>query len=730
MQSTNPADLDELISLGARYAELNNVDGMIDICWQILKKYPKKHQYRQILVHSLFSKEQFENALTELEPLLASGVEAEWANTFSGLCHSKLGEHEKALNFFNKSLEAQETFDAFLNRGNTLKQLGRLDDAAEDYRAAIKINGKAPEAWNNLGVVLMDQSSFSEAIRNFDQAVKLSPNYVDAFLNKGNALLAVKSFDHAFHLFQKLSDTSKNVPRVWLNFSFYFRETGDLKAALDCLERALALDSNYPKAWFNKGAILERSGRSIEAEKCYVKAVELDPDYAFIDGEILHSRMANCNWADFDKTLSKIKQRISEDRDVSNPFPILACIDDPALQLLVAKRWVKSKYPSLRSTNQKQKKFAHRRLKVGYFSADFHNHATAFLIGELIASHDKSKFEIYAFSYGPSTNDEMQIRLKNAFEHFLDIRFSSDDQIVEMCSNFELDVAIDLKGFTQDARPSIFTKSLAGIHINFLGYPGTLGSDNYDYIVADHVLIPESLQHCYQEKIIYMPVSYQCNDSQRLFPGSLHSREEYGLSEGDFVMCCFNNCYKITPKMFDTWLCILKARSGTVLWLLSDNEEAKRNLWNRAESLGVDIRRIIFTGRVPLAVHLARYRLGDVFLDTFPYGAHTTASEALWMGLPLVTLRGSTFASSVGASLLTALRLPNLIADNESQYQAKVCELIDKPDKLVSARDKLSVERSSLALFSGIRFARDFERALSIAHSRFADGLEAKTFQV
>ena len=284
MQSTNPADLDELISLGARYAELNNVDGMIDICWQILKKYPKTHQYRQILVHSLFSKEQFENALTELEPLLASGVEAEWVNTFSGLCHSKLGEHEKALNFFNKSLEAQETFDAFLNRGNTLKQLGRLDDAAEDYRAAIKINGKAPEAWNNLGVVLMDQSSFSEAIRNFDQAVKLSPNYVDAFLNKGNALLAVKSFDHAFHLFQKLSDTSKNVPRVWLNFSFYFRETGDLKAALDCLERALALDSNYPKAWFNKGAILERSGRSIEAEKCYVKAVELDPDYAFIDG--------------------------------------------------------------------------------------------------------------------------------------------------------------------------------------------------------------------------------------------------------------------------------------------------------------------------------------------------------------------------------------------------------------------------------------------------------------
>lgn len=730
VRSENPADLDELISQGARHAELGNLDGMIDICRQILVKYPKRHEYRQILVHTLFAKEQFELALEELSCLKKENFQLEWTNTFAGLCNAKLGRHENALMFFNESLQVKETFEGFLNRGNVLKELGRLQDAAQDYQSALKVNQVMPEVWNNLGVVLMEQSKFADAISNFDRALKLSPKYLDASLNKGNALIGLKIYNAAFKIFKQLSITSKHVPRVWLNFSFYFRELSDLNAALDCLDRALALDPNYSKGWFNKGAILERSGHSTEAEKCYARAVELDPDYAFIDGEVLHSRMVNCNWYNFDKNLCNIRRKISEDKEVSNPFPMLACIEDPAMQLLVAKKWVARKYSSIRSITSRARKTPKGRLKVGYFSADFHNHATAFLINELILSHDKSKFEIYAFSYGPSLNDEMQIRLKGAFEHFIDVRFLGDDQVADLCANLGLNVAIDLKGFTQDARPTMFSRNLADLHINFLGYPGTLGSLNYDYIVADEIVIPKNMQHCYLEKIIYMPVSYQCNDSQRLFPGVLHCREEYGLKDKDFVICCFNNSYKITPAIFDTWLSILETRQRAVLWLLSDNEEVKRNLLMRAKSVGVDVLRIVFTGRMSLAGHLARYRLADLFVDTFPYGAHTTASEALWMGLPLVTLRGNTFASAVAASLLKALGLESLITDNHTQYQARIYTLIDNPNELTSIKEKLSSNRHSSALFSGVRFARDFESALSTAHTWFTDGLDSQSFYV
>ena len=729
MPDKNPLDLDELISLGARYADQNNSDGIIEVCRKILKSYPQKLEYRQVLVHSLFSKEDFEGTLRELQPLLKSNFEIGWSNIFLGLAYSKLGQHEKALNAFNTSLEAEKTFDALLNRGNTLKHLSRLDDASQDYRAALEINGESQEAWNNLGVVFMEQSNFSSAIRYFDQALKLSPTYMDALLNKGNALLGLKEFERALKIYQELSCTSQGVPKVWLNFSFYFSETGDLESALHCLDRALGLDPNYSKAWFNRGAILERSGQSKEAERSYSRASELNPDYDFIDGEILHSRMTNCNWSNFDETLSKIKKRISEGRPVSSPFPILASIDDPAIQLLVAKKWVQSKYSSVRLAKGKSNKRTSGRLKVGYFSADFHNHATAFLISELIESHDRSKFEIFAFSYGPELNDEMRTRLKYAFEHFIDVRLFSDDQISDICKDRGLNIAIDLKGFTQDGRPSIFTRDLADVHINFLGYPGTLGSTNYDYIVADHVLIPKHLQHYYQEKIIYMPVSYQCNDSQRIFPGVTCSREEFGLRDQDFVMCCFNNSYKITPSIFDTWLRILKTESTAVLWLLSDSQEVKENLWLRAQSRGVDSKRIVFTERATLARHLARYRLADIFLDTFPYGAHTTASEALWMGLPLVTLRGRTFASAVGASLLSALGLHDLITASVDNYEARVSELLHNTDDLAMIRGKLAKCRAS-ALFSGQRFARDFECALITAYSRAAAGLDALSFEV
>jgi predicted O-linked N-acetylglucosamine transferase (SPINDLY family) len=725
-----PPDLEKLIKLGVKYSEENNIEGFIDICRKILERSPENFEYRQVLVHYLFCKEDIAGALRELEPLKQNNLLVGWAFTLEGLCFSKLGQHENALNAFSKSLEIERTFDTVLNRGNALKHLGRLEEASQDYLAAVKLNRKSPEPWTNLGAVLIEQSKFAEALAHLDEAIKLKPNHVDALLNKANALLGLKRFEDAQNLYQELICITPKVPKLWLNVAMYFQEVGDLKGALKSIDRAIALDDKYSKAWFNRGVILERLGHSSEVEECYVKAVELNPDYEFIDGEILYSRMTNCNWEGFDGALETITRKIKEDKPVSTPFTILATIDDPELQLLAAKKWVERKRLSSQLPRVSTKKELSDRIKLGYFSADFHNHATAFLISELIESHDKSKFEVFAFSFGPQLDDQMRNRLTRAFEHFIDIRFFSDNQVADFCKDRGLNIAVDLKGYTQDSRPSLFAQNLADLHINYLGYPGTLGSSNYDYIIADRVLVPEHLQNLYSEKIMYMPGSYQCNDSHRICPELFTSREELGLSPEDFVMCCFNNVYKITPEIFDTWLNILKLLPSSVLWLLTDSEEVKKRLWARTKSFGIDPKRLLFAGRRPLAEHLSRYRCADVFLDTFPYGAHTTASEALWMGLPVVTLKGNTFASSVGASLLNVLGLGGLITLDLTQYQATVLSLFNNPEELVRVKAKLSMEHRSSCLFSGKQFAADFERGLSTAIARSAAGMPPQTFWV
>jgi predicted O-linked N-acetylglucosamine transferase (SPINDLY family) len=339
-------------------------------------------------------------------------------------------------------------------------------------------------------------------------------------------------------------------------------------------------------------------------------------------------------------------------------------------------------------------------------------------MAELFERHDKSKFEIIGFSFGPQVEDEMRTRVSRSMDRFIDVRTQSDEEVMQLSRELEIDIAVDLKGFTQDSRTGIFIGRAAPIQVSYLGYPGTMGASCIDYLVADRTLIPvESRQH-YSEKIVYLPDSYQVNDSRRVIAANSPTRSEEGLPEKGFVYCCFNNNYKITPSVFDLWMRILNRVEGSVLWLLEDNPSAGVNLRQEAARRGVSRERLIFARRLPLAEHLARHQLADLFLDTLPCNAHTTASDALWAGLPVLTQMGEAFAGRVAASLLGAVGLPEMVAATKVEYEALAVELALDRSRMKTIKDRLQKNRLTAPLFDAATYARNLESAYTAMYER------------
>ena len=433
--------------------------------------------------------------------------------------------------------------------------------------------------------------------------------------------------------------------------------------------------------------------------------------------------MMACDWDGLDENLAAHAAAIRAGNRVTTPFPLLGLSDDPALQKQAAQIYTTAKCPRSSVLGPFRARKPGEKIRLGYYSADFHNHATAWLIAELFESHDRSRFELTAFSFGPEQQDEMRRRISSAFDHFLDARALSDRDIARLSRERGIDIAVDLKGHTQDSRPGIFAEGCAPLQIQYLGYPGTMGGDYMDYVVADKIVIPPGSEAGYVEKILRLPHSYQANDSRRKISDRMFTRAEMGLPDSGFVFCCFNNNYKILPEIFASWMRILKAVDGSVLWLLEDNALAAENLRKLAEAHGVDPGRLIFAGRLPLEEHLARHRLADLFLDTWPYNAHTTASDALWAGLPLLTRAGSSFASRVAASLLHAVGLPGLITSSVEDYESLATTLAKDPARLVALRKTLMDNRATASLFDGKLIARHLEAAYEAIQARHLSGL-------
>lgn len=666
------------------------------------------------------------------------------------------GHLEKSKEVSLKLLEMdQDNFDALYLLGIISFHLKEYQQSFKFLDKAIIINSNIPDLYNIYSLVLCQVNNFKEALKYLDKAIDIKPNYFDAFYNKGNVYFHLNEYDKSIENYKKsLSINPKNKDAL-NNLGNVYNETKSYINALDCYEKALGIDTNNSLAFYNKGKVLKALNRLDEAIISYNKAIELnknfseayknlgnlfldkkkyneaifnhkialkiDPNITFLGGTIIQSKCSICDWTDIENDKIILENNILSEKKFSNPFPVISLIDSPSLQKKVSEIFVKDLSNNIKKI-EKYKYKQNKKIRLGYFSSDFHSHATSHLMVELFEYHNKDKFEIYAFSFGKNDNSEIRNRLNKSFDKFFDVSLKSNDEIINICNENNIDIAIDLKGFTDNNRFGLFIQRCAPIQISYLGYPGTTGCNTMDYLIADSVLISDQNRKFYTEKIIYMPNSYQINESKKKISTKKFTRKDFGLNEDSFVFCCFNQTYKILPEIFNLWVKILKNVENSIIWLLSDNKISELNLKKEFNKNGIDVERIKFAQRLPLDEHLKRHSLADLFLDTYPCNAHTTASDALRTGLPLITLSGQSFASRVSASLLVSLDLNELITDNQDDYVNLAVKLAKNNELLNEIRNKLKENIKNKSLFNSKLFTKNIEIAFEKVYENYSKG--------
>lgn len=663
---------------------------------------------------SLAASKNFSLALDAIDKALKLGeMNAEaWNN--KGAILKELTRYSDALEAYKKALELKPDFaEALYNQGITFAAMEDHQSALGFFDRAIIINPDYFAARNNKGVSLSKLMRHEEALECYNQSLRIQPNYVEALINKAATLTYLKRFDEAANILGKVIESQPSNVSALLNQGLIFYQVKKIDAALTYFQRATKLSPENAEAWCNMGIALNDLKQFEKAIPAYEIALKLNPDREFLRGNYLGAKMHICDWSNFSNSLNEINEQIEKGQKAIMPFPYLALTESEELHRKATEIWVQSKHPPRNELPPMPQRSAKNKIRLGYFSADFRNHPVANLIVELFETHNKNNFEIFGFSFGVDDQSEMRKRIVNAFDKFIDVQKLSDKEVAMMARDFEIDIAIDLTGLTADARLDVFAHRAAPVQINFLGYPGTLGAEYIDYIIADRILIPKEAQQHYAEKVLYLPNSYQPNDTKRKISGKAFTRADAGLPESGFIFCSFNNNFKITPDTFSGWMRILKAVEDSALWLLEDNPLAAANLSKEAAKYGVNPNRLIFARRLPLPDHLARHKLADLFLDTSPYGAHTTTSDALWAGLPVLTKIGQSFAGRVAASLLTAVDLPELITQSQDEYEALAIELATNPLKLAHIKTKLVNNRNNSNLFNVGQFTQQIENLYS-----------------
>jgi len=624
---------------------------------------------------------------------------------------------EKAVSASNNNIEALLILSTCYNHDENFSEV------LSTCNKIIAIEPNNVAALNNRGLALEHFSRFAEAIDSYERATTLDPNYSEPYINRGNALRKLNRYDEAFAAYDKALALKPDLESAWLGRGNVFYNLKRYDEAIAAYDKALSLKPDLEDAWCGRGDIFNNLKRYDEAFVAYDKAFSLKPELTGVEGFRLLARMHLCDWSNYDAESSHLISSVRNGNVNTLPFPFLGIPSSSDDQLRCAKLWIAKNCPPFDKPIWRGERYNHDRIRVAYLSADFHQHATSFLMAGMFECHDKSRFEMTAISIGPDDNSEMRQRLKPSFDHFIDATILSDEEIASRIRETEIEILIDLKGFTQDARTNVFARRPAPIQANYIGYPGTMGAEYIDYIIADQTVIPENSKQYYLEKIVYLPTSYQVNDSKRSISDKAFTRTQLGLPPTGFVFCSFNNNYKITPRIFDCWMRILKQVESSVLWLHEDNPTAASNLRKEATTRGVNPERLIFAKRLPLAEHLARHRLADLFLDTLPCNAHTTAGDALWAGLPILTCLGETFAGRVAASLLNAIGLPELIAATPEAYEQMAIDLATHPEKLAVIKRKLAENRLTTPLFDTKLFTKHIEAAYTAMYERHQAGL-------
>jgi predicted O-linked N-acetylglucosamine transferase (SPINDLY family) len=587
---------------------------------------------------------------------------------------TQMGRHAEALAQYEQALERRaDFFEALYNRGNLLLEIHRIPEALADFDRVTALRPDVPLAWNNRGTALRRLRRLDDALASYERAIALAPGHVNALTNRAIALYDLRR----------------------------------LEQGLTAADAALAVQPDFAEALYVKGNILRDLGRSAEAQACYEHVLQRAPNHSLALNGLARAACALCDWDKMTALMPRLLSDITNGRALIQPFVMMGYTEDAALLRRCAENYVHHVAPRQQPLSD-GKAYRHDRIRLAYLSADFHQHPTTQLMAELFERHDRSRFEVSAFAFGPDDKSAMRQRMVAAFDNFEDVRCLSDLDVAKLLRSREIDIAVDLNGHTHEARPGIFSHHPAPVQVNYLVYPDTTGANYMDYVLADRIVLPLDQQPHFSEKIVHLPDCYQANDATRLVPPA-PSRAEAGLPQDAFVFCCFNNGWKIAAPLFDIWMRLLQQIPGSVLWLL--DSPASANLRAHAQARGVDPARLVFAPRATPDAHLARHRLADLVLDTLPYNAHTTCSDALWAGLPVVTCIGKAFHGRVAASLLKAIDMPELVATCLEDYEALALELAANPALLKATRDKLARNRATTALYDSDRFRKNIEAA-------------------
>jgi predicted O-linked N-acetylglucosamine transferase (SPINDLY family) len=648
------------------------------------------------------------------------------ATHYLGVIYHQTGRHEEAIKYIQQALLIDPNNSNFLsNFGAALIAAGQLHDAVKSYQKALALNPNDSDILFNLSNVFYDLTEYGEAADCYRKLQKIYPNDADIKANLSAILQSAGSanqqsglYEQATLNYQEAALLTPQDATIYYNLANAQRELGKARDAAINYQKTIALNPGDADAYNNLGNVQRELGQLQEAINSYRTALKLNPGLYHAKVHLVHQKQHVCDWENLTEEIAEIRQWVKEKPQAQvSPFAFLSMPEtNSEEQRQCANNWLGNRYKEPFSQGERlnfKYAYQHSRIRIGYLSADFRLHPLSSLITELIEVHDRKHFEIYAYSYGINDETLERKRLEHAFDHFVDIRANSQVEAAQQINNDEIDILVDLTGFTQTSRTAIVAMRPTKLSISWLGFPGTMGAFHeqplFDYILSDAFITPKTAAKDYSEKLVLLPDCYQPNDRKRPV-GDAKTREAYGLKSDAFVFCCFNQTFKILPAVFDVWMRLLKAKPNASLWLLECNALAKQNLLKEAKARGVDSEQLVFAPRVSMAEHLARHIHADLFLDTLPYNAHTTTSDALWMGLPVLTCAGNTFASRVAGSLLSAAGLPELITKDLNEYEAKAMDLANSPEKLNGLKHRLLDRREQLALFDMEKFAKNLER--------------------
>jgi predicted O-linked N-acetylglucosamine transferase (SPINDLY family) len=663
----------------------------------------------------------------------AIGLNPSYAAAYNnrGSALMSLRRVEQALESFDAALAIDAQFaNAMHNRGCTLRELQRHQEALDAFDGALGLKNDYVEAHCGRGDSLLDLGRPEEALAAHDRAVALDPARPGAYSGRGNSLRALMRYSEAIASFDKALHLQADDAASHYNRGSTLLDWGRRDEALASFERALELKPDFSQALRMRGDVLLALQRPEAAVQCYEELLGADPASEFVSGALLHAQQCCADWSVKIPAASRerVHDAVLAGARADSPFSFLSVADSAAAQLRCAQTFVSHRCP-LTAPLWTGKRYGHDRIRLAYVSSDFRVHAVSYLLAGVFECHDRARFDTFAISLRPEEQSALGQRVKGAFSRFIDVSGQSDREVAELMHALEIDIAVDLVGFTDGLRPQIFSRRPAPIQVNYLGFPATTGASYMDYILADEFVIPREQALHFSECVVHLPDCFQANDDQRVISEGV-TRADAGLPDEAFVFCCFNNTYKLNSAMFDIWMRLLGRVPGSVLWLVSAGAAVSGNLRREAMNRGVDPERLVFAPRRPYAEHLGRLPLADLFLDTLPFNAGTTASDALWAGLPVLTCAGESFAARMAGSLLQAVGLPELITHNLADYEAKALELAQQPEMRRSLRQRLGEQRRTAPVFDTDRCRRSLESAYVEMWQRHERGQRREGFAV